>query len=249
MAIVRQDLVDYLRKSCSLLDPTIETDSAYKFTDTELESMISNVVSAYCAEYSLLTLPSSYSQAVVLVARKEVLWSLAFANAPYIEWQLDETRMKENVRFDHYAQLIDATEAEIRRLAESGNVLFLAQVKLGDIYISAYNGTARNYNAAVSPSSNLVISSIGARTVELDWDKFINGLVSCFNYYALYISAITKSNIGPSLLHGIYPINRSPAKLDKYGRFTVKEIGKSAFAVPRKPPLPEVNFASKVAIS
>ena len=113
MAIVRQDLVDYLRKSCSLLDPTIETDSAYKFTDTELESMISNVVSAYCAEYSLLTLPSSYSQAVVLVARKEVLWSLAFANAPYIEWQLDETRMKENVRFDHYAQLTDATEAEL----------------------------------------------------------------------------------------------------------------------------------------
>ena len=35
----------------------------------------------------------------------------------------------------------------------------------------------------------------------------------------------------------------------KFNPFTVKEIGKSAFAVPGKPPLPEVNFASKVVES
>lgn len=61
----------------------------------------------------------------------------------------------------------------------------------------------------------------------------------------MFVSAITKSNIGPSKLHGMYPVNRSPAQLDKFGRFTVKEVGKSAFAVPGKPPLEEVNFASQ----
>ena len=60
------------------------------------------------------------------------------------------------------------------------------------------------------------------------------------------LSAITNSNIGPSPLYNIYPINRSPAKLDKYGRFTVKEIGKASFAIPGSPPLNELNFSKEV---
>lgn len=64
----------------------------------------------------------------------------------------------------------------------------------------------------------------------------------------MQVSAITKSNIGPSPLHGIFPINRSPAQLDKYGRFTVKEVGKAAFAIPGKPEIEEVEFARKAVI-
>lgn len=60
------------------------------------------------------------------------------------------------------------------------------------------------------------------------------------------LSAITNSNIGPSPLYNIYPINRSPAKLDKYGRFTVKEVGKASFAIPGSPPLNELNFSKEV---
>ena len=60
------------------------------------------------------------------------------------------------------------------------------------------------------------------------------------------VNAITKSNIGPSPLYGIFPINRSPAQLDKFGRFTVKEVGKSAFSVPGKPLLEEVSFSARV---
>lgn len=62
----------------------------------------------------------------------------------------------------------------------------------------------------------------------------------------MQVNAITKSNIGPSPLYGIFPINRGPAKLDKFGRFTVKEVGKSAFAIPGKPQLEEVSFSVKV---
>lgn len=62
----------------------------------------------------------------------------------------------------------------------------------------------------------------------------------------MFVNAITKTNIGPSPLHGLYPISRSPAKLDKFGRFTVKEVGKAAFAVPGQPEMEEVEFAAKV---
>lgn len=61
----------------------------------------------------------------------------------------------------------------------------------------------------------------------------------------MHVSAILKSNIGPSPLHGIYPIGRTPAILDKYGRHTVKEIGKAAFAVPGAPSVEEAAFARK----
>lgn len=63
----------------------------------------------------------------------------------------------------------------------------------------------------------------------------------------MHASAILKSNLGPSPLHGIYPIGRTPAVLDKYGRHTVKEIGKAAFAVPGAPSVDEALFARKAA--
>lgn len=59
--------------------------------------------------------------------------------------------------------------------------------------------------------------------------------------------ALLKSELGPSPLFGIYPISRSPAKLDIFGRFTTKHIGKSAFAIPGSVPDEEIGFARRVS--
>lgn len=59
----------------------------------------------------------------------------------------------------------------------------------------------------------------------------------------MFKSAITKSNIGVSPLYNLYPTTRSPAILDKYGRFTTKQLGKGGFAETGKPELQEAQFA------
>lgn len=59
--------------------------------------------------------------------------------------------------------------------------------------------------------------------------------------------AMLKTELGPSPLFGIYPISRSPAKLDVFGKFTTKHIGKSAFAIPGSVPIEEIEFARKTS--
>lgn len=189
MAVIRQDLVDYLRKSCSLADPTIETDPAYKFTDEELEESIQNVVYAYCGEYSLITLPSSYMQGIILLSRKEILWSLAFSTAPLTEYQLDEVRDKQNLRFDHYMALIEATEKEIDRLRTSGTELFSSPIIVGNLHVPVNSGSDRTYNATPNPAASLTVKNITENTADLEWNKYENPLLSEFNYYAIYTSS------------------------------------------------------------
>jgi len=131
-----------------------------------------------------------------------------------------------------------------------GSIIFSPKGGVLGMHVAGSDSVGYGVGMAWSRDTRILISSL------LDTDKNLLPLefktINSSNVSAIKldkkmnVSAITKTNIGPSILHGIYPVNRSPAKLDKYGRFTVKEVGKSAFTVPGKPPLSEVEFASKV---
>ena len=131
-----------------------------------------------------------------------------------------------------------------------GSIIFSPKGGVLGMHVAGSDTVGYGVGMAWSQDTRILISSlldVDKNLLPLEYKSINSSDVSAIKIdKKMNVSAITKSNIGPSLLHGIYPINRSPAKLDKYGRFTVKEIGKSAFAVPGKPPLPEVNFASKV---
>lgn len=56
----------------------------------------------------------------------------------------------------------------------------------------------------------------------------------------------TVSNIEPSSLYGIYPVNRYPAELDKYGDKTLKIVASKSFKPCKSFSKEELNFAQKV---
>lgn len=54
------------------------------------------------------------------------------------------------------------------------------------------------------------------------------------------------SSIVPSSLYGIYPVDRFPANLNKFGRDTLKEVSKKSFTPCKSLGFGELNFCSKV---
>jgi len=57
------------------------------------------------------------------------------------------------------------------------------------------------------------------------------------------------TGFGPSPIHGIYPTTRTPANLQKFGHFTVKDIAKKSFSPVANVPIPEINFGKRVIAS
>lgn len=64
--------------------------------------------------------------------------------------------------------------------------------------------------------------------------------------YDIHQSIPKKSNFVPSPLFGIYPVERAPADLSKYGVGTVKEVAKKSFKMVSEVDDDEINFAMKV---
>ena len=62
----------------------------------------------------------------------------------------------------------------------------------------------------------------------------------------MYGTVPSYTNMGPSPLYGVYPTTRTPANMQKFGRFTVKDIAKKSFAPVANVPLSEVKFGEDV---
>lgn len=56
----------------------------------------------------------------------------------------------------------------------------------------------------------------------------------------------SSTKYGPSPLYGIYPVTRVPAELQRFGRFTVKDVAKKSFAPVKGVPNAEIEFGKKV---
>lgn len=71
---------------------------------------------------------------------------------------------------------------------------------------------------------------------------------SVVRFYDTGLNAFSpvSSNIVPSALYGIYPVDRYPANLNKYGVNTLKEVSKKSFTPCKSLNSSELNFCSKV---
>lgn len=65
----------------------------------------------------------------------------------------------------------------------------------------------------------------------------------------MFGSVPTATNFGPSPLYGIYPVTREPAKLQVFGRCTVKDIAKKSFKPVAYVPEEEIEFGRLVVRS
>ena len=176
--VVRPTLVKWIRRSLRL-DSALDEDLAYTFTDEEVEDIIRYVLNSIDPIYTLEDFPKEKEALVILLVKKEVYWRLATATAPLYPLQAEGAGLQQNVRFDHYSELISKVNAEI----ESGKYTF---IEVGQVFLSDKYYTQRNYSFAKAPKIELITDNVYTDMVELSWSKF-NPELGKFYEYRLYI--------------------------------------------------------------
>ena len=184
-----EQMIKYLRLSVSIQDPTgtTEQDSVYlSMTDEDILLLLDVVMTRDFSDYpSLDYLPTEDIYAVIILAKKELYYSLAVKEAPLYDLGADNNNyLKQSQRFDHYIRLIEQADKEYQDYLENGgaggNTLTSFDVLLPNRY-----ATKRNYELGSIPTPLIFIDSVTENSVEVRW-KVKN--LGRFFKYKVYLS-------------------------------------------------------------
>lgn len=186
----KESVVKYLRMSLVLKDPEIETDEAYRFTDDDLWDIIQLVIPNHNPSYTVENYPENEKYFAILLAKKEVYYRLAVANAPLYPLQAEGAELRKDYRFEHYMSLIRRVEAEYTQMWEqfdNNRVLSTENGNVGDLVLRSRHFTQRNYNLSSKPTVELNIDTVGGNSVDISWTKFDTSM-GMFCNYSIYVS-------------------------------------------------------------
>ena len=206
--------IHYFRKSVRLDEPRTETDSAFKFTDEDLWSIL---------EYSApihrgLTIDQTEDNEfymVLLLAKREVYYRLATSSAPFFRIEADNSRIEKNMRFDHYMKLVESVVEEYEKLYEQK---YGKDGQFGDT--PGTNGVLTVYNAKLNRHHylrryhqlneltpvNLRLSTVTRTSVNLDWDRYHSNHGADFKSYEVYVSE--------DMIYDEYAFDNTPIKIE-----------------------------------
>lgn len=182
--------VNYLRMSLVLKDPSIEIDPAFNFTDEDLLSILELVASSHNPNYTLDNFPDSEKYFIVLLARKEIYYRLAFNSAPFYPLKAEGAELRKDFRFEHYMSLIRRVENEYALMLEQftrNQVISTEAGNVGNLTLRSKHLTNYNYELAKKPEVEISIDNIHQNSVEFSWNQF-NPNMGIFKHYEVYIS-------------------------------------------------------------
>lgn len=173
-------LEQYLIDSTLLDSPVTSNDPTF----AQVKSCANQIITETLQEkgYTASTLPYSYQEYVLLLAKKEVYFRLATLTAPEFNMETEFSKLLQGDRWQHYYKLLELTIKEISRIEEESS---FNTITTGEVIISGRNGSYRNYRLAEDFDGSLEISSITSNSANLTWDKFYN---SEFAGYKIYLS-------------------------------------------------------------
>lgn len=184
--MTKAELVRYLRLNVNIQNADV-TDTAYLSMKDEDIELYLNVVLTRDFPYvpSLELIPQEDIYPVVLLAKKELYYTLASVDAPLFDLTADNNnQIRRSQRFEHYMKLIEAVDKEYNQYNEDGgagtrNTLTSYNVLLSDRY-----ATRHNYEKGFVPALSLRVVGVTDTTVELTWSVQL----SRFDKYEVYIS-------------------------------------------------------------
>lgn len=184
-----EQMIQFLRTSVYVQDKdgAVTQDSQYLcMTDEDLLTYLNVALTRNFSDIpSLQYLPQEAVFPVVLLAKKELYYTLAVKEAPLFDIGADNNNyLKRSQRFDHYMKLIAQVDSEYKDWLENGGtdngVVKSYSVTLSDRYSTRYN-----YEHAESPTVTLYVGTITEDTVEFWWS--VKNL-SRFSSYKVYVS-------------------------------------------------------------
>ena len=184
--MTKAELVRYLRLNVNIQNADV-TDTAYlSMKDEDIELYLSVVLTRDFPQVpSLDLIPQEDIYPVVLLAKKELYFTLASMDAPLYDLTADNNnQIKRSQRFEHYMKLIQAVDEEYNQYNEDGGAGTRNTLTSYDVLISDRYATRRNYEKGVVPTLSLRVTGVSDTTIELMWSVQL----SRFEKYEVYIS-------------------------------------------------------------
>lgn len=184
--MTKAELVRYLRLNINIQNADV-TDTAYlSMTDEDIELYLNVVLTRDFPQVpSLDLIPTEDIYPVVLLAKKELYYTLASMDAPLIDLTADNNnQIKRSQRFEHYMKLIAAVDDEYNQYNEDGGAGTRNTLTSYDVLISDRYATRRNYEKGRVPVLSLCVVGVTDTTVELSWSVQL----SRFDKYEVYVS-------------------------------------------------------------
>ena len=184
--MTKAELVRYLRLNVNIQNANV-TDTAYlSMKDEDIELYLSIVLTRdFPTVPSLDLIPQEDIYPVVLLAKKELYFTLASAEAPLYDLTADNNnQLKRSQRFEHYMKLIAAVTEEYDQYNEDGGAGTRNTLTSYDVLISDRYATRRNYEKGVVPTLSLRVMGITDTSIELAWSV----KMSRFKKYEVYVS-------------------------------------------------------------
>ena len=184
--MTKAELVRYLRLNINIQNADVKDTTYLSMTDEDIELYLSVVLTRDFPEVpSLDLIPHEDIYPVVLLAKKELYFTLASVDAPLIDLIADNNnQIKRGQRFEHYMKLIAAVDEEYNQYNEDGGSGTRNTLTSYDVLISDRYATRRNYEKGFVPTLSLRVTGVTDTTIELMWSVQL----SRFEKYEVYIS-------------------------------------------------------------
>lgn len=184
-----EKMIEFLRLSVYIQDKDSVTtqDSQYLcMTDEDLLTYLNVSLSRNFSDVpSLQYLPEDGVYPVILLAKKELYYTLAVKEAPLYDLGADNNNyLKRSQRFDHYMKLIAQVDSEYKDWIDNGGS-DNGTVKSYSVTLSDRYGTRYNYENRQPPKVVIYVGTITEDSVEFWWS--VKNL-SRFFRYKVYIS-------------------------------------------------------------
>lgn len=185
-----EQMIQFLRLSVYVQDKdkVVEQDPQYLcMTDEDLLLYLNLSMSRnYSDTPDLKYLPEDAVFGVIILAKKELYYTLAVKEAPLFDMGADNNNyLKRSQRFDHYMKLIAQADKEYEDWLENGGEDGIGTVKSYSVTLSDRYGTRYNYENAAVPKVILYVGTITESSIEFWWNV---KNISRFYRYKVYVS-------------------------------------------------------------
>lgn len=184
-----ENMIAFLRQSVYVQDPSVTPiDKAYLvMTDEDLLNYLNIVKTRNFADIpSLEFLPDSDVYGLIILAKKELYFTLAVKEAPLVDLTADNNNsIRRSQRFDHYMKLAEQADKEYSDWLETGGEDPMGTVTTYHVTLSDRYNTRYNFENAAVPKVKLYAGNITESTVDISWSV---KNISRFFSYKVYVS-------------------------------------------------------------
>lgn len=180
-------MVEYIRRATELVDPEIEKDPAYVFSDDDISNIIKMCITQHNPNYTMENFPDNELHMLAILSRIEIYWRLATSSAKFYPISAEGAELKKNYRFTHYSKLIQLARSEYTSVRANFMAMNPMSIQVGSCLVDRKHFNPRQRNLQDIPKVDVQIIETTSNSIGIQWDKF-KSTGGIFGAYLIYCS-------------------------------------------------------------